>query len=246
MCLSCSTNCLTFANSCNVARLKTIVICATKFYIEEVLGQNSKAKRDKKKKKSVSRVKPTKNKFLEDSALLKKEFNKLVKPKKLTTPTNIDHNVKKFAKTIRDHDPFFVDVLPEDWCRKANCDMNVEKFIEQNGGEIICGYKIWYNKSEYIEGERHAIWKLDDQYRDLTFNEHGESKIVFVKDIATKQKGLDLNEMRYRYPISSKARKVIQAYEKLYENQIQIQKASREEAWKSQPTFSEWKANNNV
>ncbi|UEQ18760.1 hypothetical protein [Xanthomonas oryzae] len=99
----------------------------------------------------------------------------------LTTPPSIDINVKLFCRSLNKTAPIYLEVLPELWCRQQCCILNAKKFVSDNGGSIVNGYKIWYKRGKYIEGERHTVVKLEDgDLRDITFNADGETSILFL------------------------------------------------------------------
>lgn len=54
--------------------------------------------------------------------------------------------------------------------------------MKDNGGEMLCGYRIWYNEPLYIEGERHAVWSDGESIRDVSFVDTGETTVLFVPD----------------------------------------------------------------
>lgn len=56
--------------------------------------------------------------------------------------------------TLSAMSPIFLDCKPEAWSRQSCCEMNVARYIEDHGGRMICGYRIWYNEPLYIEAER--------------------------------------------------------------------------------------------
>lgn len=93
--------------------------------------------------------------------------------KDLTTPEKVDKHVASFCRRLSQKDPIFVNVEPELWCKQSNCEMNVDKFITEHGGDKVIGYKIWYLRGKFIEAERHVIYCQDGQYKDLTFNTDG-------------------------------------------------------------------------
>lgn len=183
----------------------------------------------------------------EVAKLLKKPFElqakmeKLIDPQKLTTPPEITQAIQAFCTKLNpDISPFFIEISPEPWCRQSCCDMNVNEYIKANGGEIICGYKIWYNDEPiYLEAERHAIWSDGKNNRDLTFNSDGEEKILFIPDVQGKTKNLEDNEPRIRWAPHNKIRAIIRAFETI-ESQMPIERMSNEESWKTMPTFEEW------
>lgn len=199
-------------------------------------------KRDKKKKtKKKLQNKLNNNKPKE---LTKKQIEKgakeLFNPLKLTTPKKIDNNIREFCKKISNFEPFFIKIEPESWSRQSCCDLNVKEYIKKNRGQIICGYKIWYNEPKYIEAERHAIWYKDGQYKDITFNSDGEEKILFLPDILEKQNTLEQNKNKIRWGKDSKTKRLIKAYEEI-EKKIPMQQMSNEEAWNTMLTYEDWK-----
>ena len=108
----------------------------------------------------------------------------LLDPSNLTTPGELDENVLSFCSSINSDDaPVFLDCQPEQWSRVGCCNLNVKKYIELNGGAMLCGYQIWYIDQIYIEAERHAAWSSDSgALRNVSFSTDGESKVLFIKD----------------------------------------------------------------
>lgn len=133
----------------------------------------------------------------------------------------------------------FLECKPEPWSRQACCDLNVLKYMETHHGEIVCGYKIWYNPPEYIEAERHAVWSNGEEYRDVSFNPDGESRILFIPDVTTKQSSLELNQSRIRWGKSSKTRQLI-IHQNQNEAMNKISHMSDEHSWNTMLTYKEW------
>ena len=100
----------------------------------------------------------------------------------LTTPEDLDDQVKEFAHKLTGNAPMFLDCQPEPWSRQSCCDLNVAKYIEMHGGYMLCGYRIWYAQPRYIEGERHAVWTDGKAVRDVSFVDTGETQVVFAPD----------------------------------------------------------------
>ncbi|MCZ6837429.1 MAG: hypothetical protein O7G85_16760 [Planctomycetota bacterium] len=170
--------------------------------------------------------------------LMKMIFNS----KRLTTPTQIDENVKAFCKTINpDVEPIYLPTRPEDWSRQGCCDQNVKRYIQDHGGKLVCGYRLWYYKNLYIEGERHAVWQSPHcEYRDVSFSVDGECSIVFIPDVSDKQSALNLNRDKIPHAIDPRLKQIAEQINNMY-NSAYIEKVDDETAWNSMLSYEEWK-----
>ena len=155
--------------------------------------------------------------------------------KGLTTPSDINEQVASFVKMISSQPPVFLDCSPELWSRQSCCDANVLKYIEGNGGQLLCGYRIWYNEPLYIEAERHAVWTDGVTVRDVSFVDTGETRILFVPD----DKGFDAAPLKIRHAFSEDDRTTVRRQEAL-EQQIIGGHMSAEESWDTMPTYEQW------
>lgn len=200
---------------------------------------NSKKRRDQKKK---TQKKPSHKNTAGlpdfDQLSSKKAFDPF-DPARLTTPKNIDQNITEFCKKHCGNVPFYINVKPELWSRQSCCDLNVKEYIKHNGGEIICGFKIWYNEPHYIEAERHAVWLKDGEYLDVTFNADGEDKILFVVDKPEFTKSLDSNDVKFRWGGTQRVKNIIMIQE-LAEQRSNFIKMSDEECWDTMLTYEQW------
>ena len=158
----------------------------------------------------------------------------------LTTPEKIDTKVRDFCKSISKSTPIYVEVSPELWCRQSCCEMNVEKLIEEIGGEKVFGYKIWYLPKSYIEAERHVIHKLDDMYRDPTFNTDGESRILFVAD-NDQEVGYEGRAMKIRQGFTNQARRFVELANH-GEASGKHQRLDNEKSWQKMISYEDWLA----
>ncbi|MFP1916009.1 hypothetical protein ACLEEZ_10710 [Lonsdalea quercina] len=155
--------------------------------------------------------------------------------KQLTTPEEIDQHVASFCRTLSTENPVFIDVKPELWCKQSNCEMNVDKFIELQEGEKVIGYKIWYIKRKYIEAERHVVYRNNGQFRDLTFNRDGETKVLFIPDngkFTYEDKPLII-----RCGLTQGARIFAKECDKQY---IHRQQLSPDDSWNRMISYEEW------
>ncbi|NMP30598.1 hypothetical protein HII17_03400 [Thalassotalea sp. M1531] len=156
--------------------------------------------------------------------------------KTLTTPPKIDQKVASFCRKLSTQSPVFLDVKPELWSRQCTCEMNVEKYIEEHGGEKLFGFKIWYIKNKYIEAERHVVLKNDSELIDLTFNTDGETKILFVPDASND---FDSKPPKFRQGFTVKAKKFAE-FQNLQDKNIE--RMSNEESWDNMLTYEQWLA----
>ncbi|WP_419771419.1 MAG: hypothetical protein ACNI3C_06400 [Candidatus Marinarcus sp.] len=198
-------------------------------------------KRDKKKKAEKKIQNNLKNNQTKELTQIEIQngLKKLFDPLKLIAPKTINHDIKTFCKTISDFDPFFIHIEPEPWCRQSCCDLNIQEYIKLNGGQIVCGYKIWYNKPSYMEAERHAVWFSDGIYKDISFNADGEEDILFVPDVIEKQNTLEENKSRIRWGKDSKTKQLIKAQNN-FEKIMPMQQMSNEESWNTMLTYEQW------
>lgn len=199
------------------------------------------AKRDKRKKaekKIQNNIKNSQTKELSHNEIYD-GLQKLFDPLKLTVPKSINHDIKIFCKTISDFDPFFIHIEPEPWSRQSCCDLNIQEYIKMNDGKIICGYKIWYNKPNYMEAERHAIWFKDGIYKDISFNAEGEENILFIPDVPEKQNTLEENKSRIRWGKDSRTKQLIKEQDNM-EKMMPMKQMSNEESWNTMLTYEQW------
>jgi len=155
----------------------------------------------------------------------------------LTTPEKIDRDVRSFCRKISTKELVFIDVSPEPWCRQGCCEMNVERFMEERGGNKVLGYKIWSVKRKYVEAERHAVLEIDGVLIDPTFNSDGEGRILFLPD--DKEKAFDDRRLKLRQGLTQKTRLWA---ESLKQQDAGVVRMSEEESWNRMLTYERWLA----
>ena len=207
------------------------------------MSRNSKLKRDKRKaaEKKATRRNAAGSIDFDNPHIVQRELQKLFDPSRLTTPREINKDILDFCASISDFAPFFVESQPEPWSRQACCERNVHEYIRLHGGEIVCGYRIWYNEPSYIEAERHAVWCHGEEIRDLTFGADGEARFLFVPDIPSRQSRLDDNALRIRWSKDYLTKKLV-AIQEEFERHMVVQRMSEEESWSTMPSYEEWLA----
>lgn len=154
----------------------------------------------------------------------------------LTTPVSIDANVTEFAKMLSDQEPLALTCEPEPWSKQGCCDMNVEKYIEQHGGKMLSGYRLWYNAPDYIEGERHAVWTDGTVVRDVSFCDSGETSIVFVPD----ERGFEDAPGKVRHTFVKSRQAALAKFHEI--EQSMIVQMPAEKAWNTMPSYEQWQA----
>lgn len=202
------------------------------------MSRNSKLKRDKRKsaeKKAANSI------DFDNPRIVERELQKLFNPLRLTTPRKINKDLLDFCATISDFPPFFVESKPEPWSRQACCERNVLEYIKLHGGEILCGYRIWYNEPNYIEAERHAIWQKGEEVRDVTFGADGEARFLFIPDTPSRNSRLDDNTPRLRRSKDYQTKRLVKIQEE-FEGRLAVQRMSDDESWNTMPSYEEWLA----
>ena len=60
------------------------------------------------------------------------------------------------------------------------CFPNVEKMVQEYGGQQVNGRAIWQWDNKLVEAEAHAVWKSPDgQLIDITPHDYNEEKYYF-------------------------------------------------------------------
>lgn len=207
------------------------------------MSKNSKAKRDKKKvvqRKRSALLAATRIDF-DNPKAVQRGLNRLFDPKLLTTPKAVNSDILKFCSTVSESTPFYITSEPEPWSRQQCCDRNVREYIALHGGEIVCGYRIWFNDPSYLEAERHAIWHNAGVYKDVSFSPDGEQRFLFVADRLERRGALEDNVGRLRWGKDYDTRRLIAIQEEM-ESYLDVGRMTDEQAWNTMPSYSEWQA----
>ncbi|TDR46635.1 hypothetical protein DFR29_103170 [Tahibacter aquaticus] len=203
------------------------------------MGTNSKRRREEKlRKKAKNNSNPNfRRSHALDAKLALTEFETLIT--NLTTPKSITEKVLEFSRTLSDQVPFYIDCQPEPWSRQNCCDRNVVEYAKIHGGEPVFGFRLWANGDIYIEAERHAIWKGNEELRDVSFVSSGETHVLFVPDSQNVTGGFDAAPQKIRYAFTPHRRQVIATINAL-ESAAPIGQMTSEESWRVMPTYAQW------
>ena len=75
------------------------------------------------------------------------------------TPKQISKEVIKFCKkNCYKSTPIYVTVSPKEMTEINNCFLNVQKYIENFGGNYLNGWAIWLHPNCMIEAEAHCVY----------------------------------------------------------------------------------------
>src|SRR5262249_50301420 len=79
--------------------------------------------------------------------------------------------------------PQFVEVDAQPGMVALECHPNVEKWVQEHGGEVQYGWLIWEHHRLFLELIFHSVWKKPDStLLDITATQDGESRILFLPD----------------------------------------------------------------
>lgn len=205
------------------------------------------AKQRGTKEERISQAKPKPQKTISTLPLSQEEMMRLAGLAKrldplidaLTTPTSIDEKVIQFASQLSQRPPQVLTCEPELWSRESCCDLNVQKYIEEHGGSMLCGYRVWYTAPRYIQGERHAVWTDGETIRDVSFSVSGETQTVFVPD----DLGFDAAPEKVRHVFEEGDKAALLAYEQMADAMSQLmRKPSASQSWSQARTYEAWLA----
>ena len=99
------------------------------------------------------------------------------------TPSGASPAIRSFAKQISpQHEARFVRLKPEPDTKPIECYFNVKSKIERDGGELVFGWAIWEWPRVFIEAEHHAVWSDGSQLIDVTPNDPGIERVLFLPD----------------------------------------------------------------
>lgn len=115
----------------------------------------------------------------------------------LRTPENISEDILEIAQHINPNlPPYYVEILPDSSSLPNECFINVQKKVENIGGSIRYGWKVWEWEKIIIELNFHSIWlSPNERMVDITPDED-EVKILFIEDPKTSYKGEIIDNIR--------------------------------------------------
>lgn len=115
-----------------------------------------------------------------------------------TTPAKITDKIIELCNEIVPGEiPQYIPVKPQEWSRPMECFPNVEKMVQEYGGQQVNGRAIWQWSNILVEAEAHAVWKSPEgQLIDITPHDYNEEKILFLCDKSMTYDGEQIGNIR--------------------------------------------------
>jgi hypothetical protein len=125
-----------------------------------------------------------------------------------------------------DATPVFVSVKPEKRAIENDCFQNVNRMVNENGGNTIFGWAL-YESNILVEAMYHAIYKtINDELVDITPNIYSFSRILFVEDKNSPYTGATRDNFR----VNPSGNPLVDDFIHIYEAEYKI-KNYRERAY---------------
>lgn len=79
--------------------------------------------------------------------------------------------------------PVYLPVEAARWSQLNECFPNVQRMIQEQGGQQINGWAIWQWENILVEAEAHSVWRNPEGgLVDITPHDNGEREILFLHD----------------------------------------------------------------
>ena len=104
--------------------------------------------------------------------------------KRETTPTRVTNKIMELCSGIvPDAVPEYVPVVAQVWSLPSECFPNVQKMVQEHGGQQINGWAIWQWANILVEAEAHSVWQSPEgELIDITLHDNEERQILFLRD----------------------------------------------------------------
>lgn len=144
-----------------------------------------------------------------------------------TTLQRIDNVVKTFQRSIEGTKaPVFVPIRPRGDSIPNDCFENVARQVEECGGEVVHGWRIYIMPGLFLEAEFHAVWKAPDgRLVDVSLPpEEGTSRIVFFPDPTRSFQGEPIPSIHWPLAKMKELNEYLKAFE---EDRLAIRESVR-------------------
>lgn len=121
-------------------------------------------------------------------------------PRFLTgVPKEIFPHVLDFCKSISQISlPFYITPAPAERDDLNECPINVQRHIDEEGGEKVLGWQIWEWHGVMIEAEFHMLWRTTlNELRDVTPKNIAVKSILFLPDASLHYEDKQINNIRH-------------------------------------------------
>lgn len=118
--------------------------------------------------------------------------------KRETTPIRVtDKSMKLCSGIVPDAVPEYVPVATQEWSFPSECFPNVERMVQENGGQQVNGWAVWQWANISVTLEAHAVWEsLEGKLVDITPHDCGEREILFLRDDKVVYSGKPIGSIR--------------------------------------------------
>lgn len=93
--------------------------------------------------------------------------------------------------------PMYLEVAPVAGAKMLDCFPVVAAHVDEVGGAVCYGWRIWELPWAYIEAEFHAVWRSPDgDLIDITPNQLGATRVLFVEAPDAVYEGRQVKNVR--------------------------------------------------
>lgn len=118
-------------------------------------------------------------------------------------------------KVVPEAEPIYVSVKVAVWSRLHECFPNVERMVQEQGGQQINGWAIWQWANILVEAEAHSIWQSSEgELIDITPHDNGEKQILFLRDNSMAYSEQQIGNVRLAITASPLAAELIELSQK--------------------------------
>lgn len=118
--------------------------------------------------------------------------------KRETTPAKVtDRILELCSRVVPGAEPVYVPVEAAGWSRKHECFPNVQRMVQEHGGQQVNGWAIWQWVNILVEAEAHSVWQNPARKLvDITPHDYGEKQILFLRDDGIVYSGKVIGSIR--------------------------------------------------
>lgn len=118
--------------------------------------------------------------------------------KRETTPIRVTDKIMELCSGIvPDAKPEYVSVEAQEWSLPSECFPNVERMVQEHGGQQVNGWAIWQWANVLVEAEAHSVWRSPEgQLIDITPHVYEEREILFLRDAVMVYQGNTIASIR--------------------------------------------------
>lgn len=136
--------------------------------------------------------------------------------KRETTPNRVTDKIMELCSGIvPDAVPEYVPVAAQEWSLPSECFPNVERMVQEHGGQQVNGWAIWQWANILVEAEAHSVWQSPKgELIDITPHDNGERQILFLRDDSMVYSAQQIGSVRLALTESPLAAEMIELSQK--------------------------------